>query len=379
MSNPFNVDVASSWEALATRWSRMQARGLATPFQNARWQSIWYGVFGRMPDVDPLLVAVSDQRSGEDILLLPLIRRRVFSKQIIEFADLWVTDYNAPLIAPDAPSTPEATQLLWNEVRRALPDADLIRFTKMPLMAGGRTNPLAMLEGAHPSKFTGYAVDLPDSWEDYLGSLKKDVRSLLQRRWRRLTEGDKAGFRWVEDPDEGLNVLRTLQAQQTARLASRGARHVFDDSQYIAFYERLVVEGLIDGSTVLTTLVAEGQILATFLAVTDGKRCTLIRSSQSAEQPWAKLGLGKLIIERSMHALHERGIRCFDLSIGDFQYKHDFQVVPVPLFDFDAAQTWRGTSVICRDYLWARLKSYPRVANLATSLKRSLSSKAASL
>jgi CelD/BcsL family acetyltransferase involved in cellulose biosynthesis len=379
MNNPFHVEVVSKWEALAARWSRMQARGIATPFQNARWQSIWYGVFGRMPDVDPVLVAVSDQRAGEDILLLPLIRRRVGSTRIIEFADLWVTDYNAPLIALDVPATKETAQLLWDELRRALPDADLIRFTKMPLMAGGRTNPLAMLEEAHPSKFTGYVVDLPHSWEDYLASLKKDVRSLLQRRWRRLTETDKAGFRWVEDPDEGLSALRTLQAQQTARLASRGARHVFEDSQYIAFYERLVAEGLVDGSTVVTTLVAEGQILATFLAVTDGKRCTLIRSSQSAEQPWVKLGLGKLIIERSMHALHQRGIRCFDLSIGDFQYKHDFQVVPVPLFDLDVAQTWRGTSVICRDYVWARLKNYPRVANLATSLKRSLSSKAASL
>jgi CelD/BcsL family acetyltransferase involved in cellulose biosynthesis len=379
LADQFTVDIAPTWDALAERWNRMQAHGASTPFQSAHWQSIWYGTFGGNPDIEPLLVAVCDQRSGRDILLLPLIRRRLGSMHVIEFADLWVTDYNAPLVAPEIPATVEGAHALWEQVRIALPKADLIRLTKMPLAAGSRGNPLAMLSGARPSKYTGYAIDLPERWDDYIGSLKKNVRSLLKRRWRRFTEGDKAGLQWIKDPAEGRRALRTLQAQQTARLANRGARHIFDDPQCITFYERLVIEGLRNGSTVMTALVAENEIVATFLAVANAKHCTLIRSSQTTDPRWASLGLGKVIIERSMHALHERGIRRFDLSIGEYQYKHDFKVAPVPLFDLQVAQTWRGSAAIAKDRAWSALKKYPRVAGLVSSVTRTLSLKAASL
>jgi CelD/BcsL family acetyltransferase involved in cellulose biosynthesis len=373
------VDVVPTWDELAERWNRMQAYGTATPFQSAHWQSTWYGTFGGIPGIEPLLVAVCDQRWGRDVLLLPLIRRRLGSMSIIEFADLWATDYNTPLIAPETPVTLEYAHAMWEQVQNALPKADLIRLTKMPLAAGSRTNPLAMLGGARPSKYTGYAIDLPERWDDYVGSLKKDVRSLLKRRWRRFTEDGKAGLQWIEDPGEGLRTLRTLQAQQTARLAHRGARHIFDDPKYIAFYERLVVEGLRNGSTKMTALVAENEIVATFLAVANGKHCTLIRSSQNNDKRWVSLGLGKLIIERSMHALHERGMRRFDLSIGEYPYKHDFQVAPVPLFDLEVAQTWRGSAAIVKDRAWSALKKHPRVAGLVSTVTRSLSPKAASL
>jgi CelD/BcsL family acetyltransferase involved in cellulose biosynthesis len=379
LADQLTADVVPTWDELAERWNRMQVYGIATPFQNAHWQSIWYGTFGGTPGIEPLLVAVRDRRSGRDVLLLPLIRRRLGSMSVIEFADLWATDYNAPLIAPATPVTVEYAHAVWEQVQNALPKADLIRLTKMPLEAGSRSNPLAMLGGARPSKYTGYAIDLPERWDDYIGSLKKDVRNLLKRRWRRFTEDEKAGLRWIEDPDEGLRTLRTLQAQQTARLASRGVRHIFDDPTCIAFYERLVVKGLRNGSTKMTALVAENEIVATFLAVANAKHCTLIRTSQTTDKRWASLGLGKLIIERSMHALHERGIRRFDLSIGEYQYKHDFQVAPVPLFDLEVAQTWRGSAAIAKDRAWSALKKYPRVAGLVSSVTRTLSPKAASL
>src|SRR5262245_42924343 len=79
LPDQLTVDVVPTWGDLAERWNRMQAYGTATPFQNAHWQSIWYGTFGGMPGVEPLLVAVHDQRSGRDVLLLPLIRRQLGS------------------------------------------------------------------------------------------------------------------------------------------------------------------------------------------------------------------------------------------------------------------------------------------------------------
>ena len=96
---PYRAEVASSWEAVAARWRRCQQAALGTPFQTAHWLSNWYQVFGKQPGIRPALVTVFDGRSGEEVLLIPLIWRMSGPFRTIEFADLWTTDYNSPLIS----------------------------------------------------------------------------------------------------------------------------------------------------------------------------------------------------------------------------------------------------------------------------------------
>jgi CelD/BcsL family acetyltransferase involved in cellulose biosynthesis len=371
MDNPFRVEIAASWETVAPRWAALQGRGFGTPFQHAHWMMTWYGVFGALPEIEPTLVAVSDARSGRDVLLIPLVRRMVGLLRVIEFADLWSTDYNAPLIGEGAPSDPAECALLWDAVLEALPPTDLVRFTKMPIEIRGRKNPLALLPDIHASSTSGHIVHLPESWDDYTKSLKKDMQSLLRRRWKRFT-GELGALRWIEDEREAARTLSILQTQQTERLRLQGARHVFDDPNHIRFYERHVRDGLKQGTCIMTALVAGDEIVATFLAVADGRCCTLIRSSQSSDEKWRKLGPGKLIIQQSMQALHERGYRTFDLSIGDLPYKHDFCVEPLPLAELDIALTWRAVPTLYRERTWASVKKNPWVATAARSVKRVL-------
>ena len=88
--------------------------------------------FAGQPDIEPLLATVRDSATGEIALLLPLIRRKPDRIRVVEFADLELTDYNAPLLGPAAPREPKAAAILWRDLRRALRrlpgGADLIRF-----------------------------------------------------------------------------------------------------------------------------------------------------------------------------------------------------------------------------------------------------------
>lgn len=374
MESRFQIEIVAAWDRIAPRWLRLQERGFGTPFQQAHWLTTWYGVFGELPEIEPVIVAVSDKRSGEDVLFIPLVRRTVGSLRTIEFADLWITDYNAPLIGPGAPSSADEAQRLWQQIQDALPVADFVRFVKMPAEIGGRRNPLALIKNTRPSLLSGYLISLPEHWEDYLASLKRNMRYLLRKRWRRFTEMGDASFRWVSEEAEARRVLDALQTMQTARFTSLGIRHVFDDPIYSRFYQRHVLDGLSKGTAILTALAVDGEIVATFLAVGDGQRCTLVRSSQLVGDKWGPLGLGKLLIERSMQALHERGYRTFDLSIGDHPYKHDFGVEPAPLLDFELARSWRGVPALYRDRTVAMIKKNPWAASFARTLKRGLTS-----
>jgi CelD/BcsL family acetyltransferase involved in cellulose biosynthesis len=89
----FRVDFIRDWKAAAACW--VQA-GHGTAFQHVRWLEAWYEVFD---SALPLIAIISDEISGRQIALVPLICRVHGGIRIVEFADLNITDYNAPILS----------------------------------------------------------------------------------------------------------------------------------------------------------------------------------------------------------------------------------------------------------------------------------------
>jgi CelD/BcsL family acetyltransferase involved in cellulose biosynthesis len=62
-----------------------------------------------------------------------------------------------------------------------------------------------------------------------------------------------------------------------------------------------------------------------------------------------------------MAALHGQGVRHFDLSIGNYDYKRRFGAKPLPLTDVSIALSWRGMPYVLRDRTAQGLRRYPRL------------------
>jgi CelD/BcsL family acetyltransferase involved in cellulose biosynthesis len=90
----------------------------------------------------------------------------------------------------------------------------------------------------------------------------------------------------------------------------------------------------------------------------------MVRISNAGEK-WSKCSPGRLIIERTMAALHKDGVRKFDFSIGNYAYKRRFGVAHLPLVDISAALSWRGWPYALRDQAARELRRHPRLAALA--------------
>jgi CelD/BcsL family acetyltransferase involved in cellulose biosynthesis len=63
-----------------------------------------------------------------------------------------------------------------------------------------------------------------------------------------------------------------------------------------------------------------------------------------------------------MAVLHGQGVRHFDLSIGNYDYKRRFGAKPLPLTDVSIALSWRGMPYALRDRTAQGLRRYPRLA-----------------
>ncbi len=358
----FRVEFVRDWKQAEARWNDT---GSSTVFQDHRWLGAWYAAFANFPQVEPLIAVVLDGQTGEWAALLPLVRRVQNGVRIVEFADLNLTDYNAPLLTAASPRNVTRARALWRDLLIALKrlpgGADLVRLRKMPLVLANGPNPLALLDVAKPCPLNGNVVTTGDDFDAYRYSLERTVRKNLERSWRVFTRDPAARFRIVSDRNEALHVLSTLAIQQGARMRHLGLNFALDDETPVAFYRHLIGEGLDGGYAVPSALTVGDEVVATLLGIRSGSRYVMLRSSHAGEK-WSHCSPGRLIIQRTMAALHQEGVRSFDFSIGNYAYKRRFGVTPLPLVDLTAALSWRGLPYVLRDHAVRQLRRYPRLA-----------------
>jgi CelD/BcsL family acetyltransferase involved in cellulose biosynthesis len=140
---------------------------------------------------------------------------------------------------------------------------------------------------------------------------------------------------------------------------------MLNDETCAAFYRSLVSENLGSGYAVLTALTVGEEVIATLLGVRSGSSYVMVRISNAGDN-WSNCSPGRLIIERTMAALHHDGVRHFDFSIGNYAYKRRFGVVPVALAEITAALSWRGWPFALRDRVARQLHRYPKLATRVT-------------
>lgn len=345
--------IASDWTECVPGWT-----GAPTPFQDPVWIETWYESLQDRVGLTPLLVTARDRATGALALHLPLVIDETGTRRIIAFADLGLTDYNAPLLGPAAPRDHAGALELWQAIRSALPRADLLSLRKMPATFADGPNPLSLLRGVSPCPLNGNEVRTGEDWEAYHRSLAKTVRKELERSWRVFSRESETAFRIVTDQGEAQRVLEVMARQQEARMRSIGADYRLDEAEFDAFYRRLVGRGLGHGYAVVSALTSGDEVVAALLGIRNADTYVMIRISNAGGE-WSHCSPGRLVIDKTMEALHQEGCRSFDFSIGDYDYKRRFNVEPLPLVDFTVSLGWRGLKSAARARLVSTLRRYP--------------------
>ncbi|QHO71900.1 hypothetical protein ACH79_03895 [Bradyrhizobium sp. CCBAU 051011] len=357
----FRVELVRDWQQAIARWHDINP---STPFQHPQWYDAWYRAFAGAEGVAPLIAVVTDASTGEPAVLLPLIRCQQGRIATIEFADLNLTDYNAPILGPTAPRDAKAARVLWRSLLSALrrmPDAaDLVRLRKVPVDLDGKPNPLALLGDGGACALNGNLVTTGEDYDAWRYTLQKVVRTELQRSWRVFTRDPAASFAIVTDSNEALRILATTEVQQSTRMQSLGRNYILNDETCAAFYRNLVRDGVGNGYAVVSVLRVGDEIVATLLGIRTGARYVMLRISNAGEK-WSNCSPGRLIIERTMAALHKDGVREFDFSVGNYAYKRRFGVRRLPLINVSTALSWRGWPFALRDRAVGALRNHPQL------------------
>lgn len=300
-------------------------------FAQADWLRAWYGSLAPALGAEPLLLAVRRGGATQDDLLLPWVLLREHGHVVARFADGGITDYNAPLLREGFRLSPQERPALRRALLDALAGADLLDLAKMPARIGHVEHPLVGLFDAPGDELFGNRFELPELYGDWMTHLGKHARKEFERCWRVFQRHEGARFVRASTVEEGLELLSQLSALQRERLGDLPAFQL-DRPGYEAFYQRYLRENLASGRCVVTALMVGPYMVAGLYSVFDGTRFTMLRIAMAGPS-WKTCAPGKLLLERSIHAMHAEGCRAFDFSIGDYRHKHVFRTTPWPLHE----------------------------------------------
>lgn len=343
----YTVEIARDWKDFAPAWQALAEYACATPFQHCTWLSDWYRAFTVDHHVaQPLLVSIKDAASDSIAMLLPLALIRQRGLRTITFADLDVTDCNAPLLGPAAPVDAVQAEAAIGAMMTALPSADRISFDKMPDAIGARMNPLALASDIAFSRYDYHTVRTPKGWPSYLAGLDRHYRKELNRSQRLLDACGQSRFSIAATPAEAARLLQTIDELQRQRLRERGARHVFDSPPHRHFYDLILRRSRSDdpSGTLVSAITIDDELVAGLVMIAHHPKVVFLRIANAGGK-LAQVGLGRLIFARTLEALADRGFTQFDFSIGEGEHKRRFGTMPAPLLKLERHLTMRSEFV----------------------------------
>ena len=253
-------------------------------------------------------------------------------------------------------------------MRSALGGVDVVRLSSMPRTLGSRPNPLALVGGVMPARHSANRLTISTTLEEFLRSRGKKYRKEVERCFRLLEKEGKPALRRAETAAEIARAYEALETQQGRRRQAAGGTYVLDRPAFSHFYERVLREGVPEGSAHIFTLEAGGEIVAVLLGLTHNRAFTLLRISNGGER-WHHLSPGRLIVVEAMRYFLPRGVATFDMGIGDYAFKRGFGIEPEPLADLVAGLTLRGKAVAAIHRAKTRLWQSPKLKSLASRVR----------
>jgi CelD/BcsL family acetyltransferase involved in cellulose biosynthesis len=351
-----------TWEAGLSILNIEGKDAVGGPFQSVGWLRAWNDTIGRSAGW-PFMIVVRERSDDNLATMLPLLLRRADQCQmcrILAWADCGVSDYNAPILGASAPTDAAGADAMWRAVKRVLPVADLVKFTKMPITVEGRRNPLTLLREARASSVHGHTLVIGSTWDSYLEGLKRPFLRELRRSWKVFMRHETAAFVFAESDDEARRVFVALESLQRKRFESNNL-YSLDRPELKSFYRKLVPNGIRNGEVMLSALTCRGEVVAALLGLVSWPRYVMIRVSADYAR-WGHCSPGRLIFTETIRQLHEQGFTIFDFSVGEHAYKRRLGVKSEALFELISPISSVG---LLAWTAYRALKRYPRLESIA--------------
>jgi CelD/BcsL family acetyltransferase involved in cellulose biosynthesis len=367
-TEPLRLVVYDDPAAASDAWAWLEALG-GTAYQTQRFLLPWITHQAAAARITPRIAIAFDPQERPRLLLPFGTIRRGFLHAVVYLGG---RDSNAglPLAAPDLHLTEDAARgLLRDYAARISPTPDLFQLANQPRAWKAQPNAFA-LPASHRSPSAAYAATFRGDAEAFLKARdSKAARKKLRSKANHLAEIGTVSVSRAASIVEVRDIVDTFIAQKQARFAARGidARMTGDHTR--AFLEALGSSGALD----LYTLRCGGRIAAIYGGLPHrGHWYGLINSFDQAREI-ARCSPADLLLREIVVDLARRGMKSFDLGIGEARYKSALCDETVDLVDAFVPVSAQGHALAlfetARLAAKREIKQRPWAYSLATKLR----------
>lgn len=334
-------------------YAALYDRSKATPFQHPVWLSSLYEVLAPRRKAQKQVITVRGE-DGRIALVLPFVRRRLGLLRLVEYADLGVNDYAAPVLDCDAAASLAADRQVSKEIRRMLGRFDLLRIERV---ADSPDTMLSLIAGATAKRhaYNTHIVDLPKSTEAWRAQLDPKFSRHLERAYKRLRPKGEPRLRIIDDVAEVEDIMARMQTFREARFAEHRGTDLVQDSDCFSFYSAVARASVENGPSTLAVLEVADVPAAVALNLIDRNRDIHVLVGYDVVR-LRNYSLGLLIVDQLVQDAINRRQAYFDLTIGDEPYKANFGARPSPVFEIRVQRTLLGRMVVIGRTVYLRAR-----------------------
>jgi CelD/BcsL family acetyltransferase involved in cellulose biosynthesis len=357
---PVAIEIYDGLEAVEEVWRQLEASADCTVFQSFDWLSCWHRHIGRRLKVRPAIV-VGRRAGGEPLFLMPLALVPGVVRRLTWLGSN-LCDYNAPLLAADFSDHVTAAEFgeLWSGICRELQKRpqhrhDLIELTKMPERVAAQANPFVWLDvGLNPSG--AHFTPLQGSWDEFYHAKRSSATRRRDRTKRkRLGEFGEVRFITAQEPDDVARTLEILIEQKSKAFARMGVPNIFGRFGHREFFFDLATNPRSRHLVHVSRLDVGSTCAAANLGLVFSDTYYHVLASYD-DGDAARFGPGAAHLRDLLCYAIERGLRCFDFTIGDERYKLEWSEGTLRLYDLVAPASMRGWPVAALAGARRRLK-----------------------
>ena len=249
---------------------------------------------------------------------------------------------------------------------------DWIELEKMPQTVGVQANPFINL-GVVPNANSAHITQLGPDWKSFYRDRRSSATRRRDRTKRKRMEAfGEIRFETAAEPDDLRRTLDTLWAQKKRTFAHKGIADIFARPGYREFFADFASNANSRHMAHVSRIEIGATCAAANFAIVYGD-CYYHVLSSYCDDELTRYGPGTLHLRELLAYAINRGLRLFDFTIGDEQYKLEWSDLRVKLYDYSAAATWRGwpTSLlsIARRHAKRTIKQTPLLWRLVSRLR----------
>ncbi len=293
-------------------WRQLEKSGIESPGQSLDFTKAWIARFN-VPRSEQLYI--TGEARGKIVALLPLKRVKRFGARVLTWFSGSHVGCNAPLIDHDLfkALSVEERQDVWQRMRRAMIDTDLVCLHSIPdIRAGeffGGLGEAIEVEKLYRSVF--------ENWDECQKTQRTRSRKKHDKQQgTKLRAMGKVTFEELEPGHEKANAaLDIMFAQKADRFMQQGIDDPFSCSEVRGFYRDIFHDdnGL-NGK--LHVLSLDDEIVAVLYNLAHGNMMFALISSMSERVELRPGSPGKQNILNAMRSIFESGFKTCDMGAG---------------------------------------------------------------